>query len=54
MIKFYFPHSENLYTFLNTKYYIKSLKTLANACEKILRLNITSTTKVKAERSIHS
>ena len=47
MIKFYIPHSENLHTFQNTKTYIKI--TVAKACEKVLRLNMTSTTKVKVE-----
>ena len=53
MIRFYIPNSENLYTFQNTKSTIKSLMTVAKFCEKVLRLNITSTTKVKVE-NIHS
>ena len=45
MIKFYIPHSENLYTFQNTT--LKYLITVAKTCEKDLRLNMTSTTKVE-------
>ena len=49
MIKLYTPHLKNLYTFRNAKNYI----TVAKTCEKILRLDMTSTTKVKVEY-IHS
>ena len=45
IIKFYTPHLKKLYTFQNAKYYI----TVAKTCEKILRLDMTSTTKVKVE-----
>ena len=43
MFNFYIPHSENIYTFQNAKNYI----TVAKTCEKFLRLNMASTTKVK-------
>ena len=49
MIKFYIPHSENLYTFQYTKYYIKVAKT----CEHVLRLSMTSTAAPKVGH-IHS
>ena len=41
MIKFYIPHSDNIYTFQNAKYYFE---TVAKTCEKVVRLNMTSTT----------
>ena len=50
MIKFYIPSSEHLYTFQNTKYNIQnSLMSVTKTCEKVLRSNMTSTTKVKVE-----
>ena len=55
MIKFYIPHTENLYKFQNTKYYIKIVLqciTVAKTCEKVLWLNMTPTTKVQVEKII--
>ena len=48
MIVFYIPHSENLYTIQNAKYYIKISNNsyIAETRAKVLRLNMTSTTKV--------
>ena len=48
MIVFYIPHSENLYTIQNAKYYIKISNNsyIAETRAKVLRLNMTSITKV--------
>ena len=45
----YIWHSENLYTFQNANTTFNILKTVAKMCEKVLRLNMTSSTKVKGE-----
>ena len=47
MIKFYIPHSENIYRFQNTT--LNILPTVAKTCKKVLRLNMTSTTNLKVE-----
>ena len=50
MIKFYIPHSENLYIFQNAKYiYFKMqniLITVPKTCEEVCRLNMTSIRKL--------
>ena len=51
MLKFYIPHSENLNYFKYKILHYKSFITVAKTCEKILRLNLTSTTKVKVKKS---
>ena len=38
-------HSENLYTFQYAKY-VKYFKTVAKTCEKVLRLDMTSTIQI--------
>ena len=44
MIKFYILHSEN-FKIQNT--ILRNFNTVAKICEKVVRLNMTSTTKVK-------